>query len=47
MLPDDVNVHVKATPIFGGVSNKLRNHKDNKKTIYIDAFCLFGGVDIK
>ena len=47
MLPDDVNVHVKATPIFGGVSNKLRNHKDNKKNIYIDAFCLFGGVDIK
>lgn len=47
LLPDDVNVEVKATPIFGSVSNKLRNQKENKKTIYIDAFCLFGGVDIK
>lgn len=47
LLPDDVNVELKTTPIFGSVSNKLRNNKDNKKTIYIDAFCLFGGVDIK
>lgn len=47
LLPEDINVQVKATPIFGGVSNKVRNHKDNKKTIYIDAFCLFGGIDIK
>lgn len=47
LLPDDVKVKVKATPIFGGVTNKLRNHKENKKTVYIDAFCMFGGVDIK
>lgn len=47
LLPDDVNVILKSTPIFGGVSNRLRNKRDNKKTIYIDAFCLFGGVDIK
>ena len=47
LLSDDVNVELKVTPIFGGVSNKLRNNKDNKKTIYIDVFCLFGGVDIK
>lgn len=47
LLPSDVNVQVKATPIFGGVSNKIKNHKENNKTIYIDAFCLFGGVDIK
>lgn len=47
LLPDDVNVQLKATPIFGGVSNKFKNHQDNKKVIYIDAFCLFGGVDIK
>ena len=47
LLPDDVNVQVKSTPIFGGVYNKIRNHKENKKTIYIDAFCLFGGIDIK
>ena len=43
----DVNVKVKATPIFGGVSNKNITNKENEKTIYIDAFCMFGGVDIK
>ncbi len=46
-VPTDVNVKVKATPIFGGVSNKNITNKENEKTIYIDAFCMFGGVDIK
>lgn len=46
-VPQNVNVKVKSTPIFGGVSNKVRNNKDNTKTIYIEAFCMFGGVDIK
>lgn len=47
LLPEDVNVVLKSTPIFGSVSNKLRNNKDNKKTIYIDAFTLFGGISIR
>lgn len=47
IVPKDVNVIVKSTPIFGGVSNKISNSKGNKKTIYIDALCMFGGVDIK
>lgn len=47
LLPEDVNVKLKATPIFGGVTNKIRNNKEAKKTIYIDAFSLFGGVDVK
>ncbi|MCI9063593.1 MAG: cell wall-active antibiotics response protein [Clostridia bacterium] len=46
-VPQDVNVKVKATPIFGGVSNKALQNKDSQKTIYIDAFCMFGGVEIK
>lgn len=46
-VPDNVNVKVKSTPIFGGVSNKAKYDKDNQTTIYIDAFCMFGGVDIK
>lgn len=47
-VSDKVNVKVKSTPIFGGVSNKT-NHVtgENIPTIYINAFCLFGGVDIK
>lgn len=47
LLPEDINVALKSTPIFGSISNKLRNNKDNKKTIYIDAFTLFGGINIR
>ena len=46
-VPTNVNVKVKATPIFGGVSDKSLSNKENEKTIYVDAFCMFGGVDIK
>ena len=46
-VPSNINLKVKGTPIFGGVSNKVINKKENEKTIYIDAFCMFGGVDIK
>jgi len=47
IVPKDVNVKVKSTPIFGGVSNRITNSEDNKETIYIEAFSMFGGVDIK
>jgi len=47
IVPNDVDIKIKSTPIFGGVSNKISNKKDNKKTIYIESFCLFGGLDIK
>lgn len=46
-LDDDVNVILKSIPIFGSVTNRIRNNKDNKKTIYIDGFCLFGGINIR
>ncbi len=46
-VPQDANVKIKSTPIFGGVSNHSLKSKDNKKTIYISAFCMFGGVEIK
>lgn len=46
-VPTNVNVKVKSTPIFGGVTDKSLSNKENEKTIYIDAFCMFGGVDIK
>ena len=47
LLPEDIKVEVKSTPIFGGVTSKNRDDEDAKKTIYIDAFCMFGGVEIK
>lgn len=46
-LDDNVNVILKSIPIFGSVNNRIRNNKDNKKNIYIDAFCLFGGINIR
>ena len=47
-LPSDVNVKVATTPIFGGVSNKRRNFANpSAPTVYINATCMFGGVDIK
>lgn len=47
-VPENVKVKVKSSSIFGGVSNK-KKHSENAEThtIYINATCLFGGVDIK
>ena len=47
-VPSGVNIKIKSTPIFGGVSNKVKNNmNESLPTIYINAFCLFGGVDVK
>lgn len=47
-VPQNVNVKVVSHAIFGGVDDKRRNLKeDSKDTIYIDATCIFGGVEIK
>ena len=47
-VPKNVKVRVTSTPIFGGVLNKRKNPKDeNIKTIYVNATCIFGGVEIK
>ncbi len=49
LVPEDCEVKVRSTRIFGGVENFVtkKDKKKNTKTIYIDAFALFGGVDIK
>ncbi len=61
-VPEDVEVEVVSTAIFGGVSDDRKNVKrkakvsDNRetkkmnnsgKTLYIDATCVFGGVEIR
>ena len=47
-VPENVNVKVKSTPIFGATSNKIDRKYDEKlPTIYVNSFCMFGGVDIK
>ena len=48
LVPNNVNVKVKSTPIFGGVENKIPNNRaENAPTIYVSAFSMFGGVNIK
>ena len=47
-VPDYVNVKINSNSIFGGVSDK--NHHpavQGAVTLYINATCMFGGVDIK
>lgn len=47
-VPENVKVKVKSSSIFGGVSDKKKNNLNvETHTIYINATCLFGGVDIK
>lgn len=47
-VPQDVNVKVKSTGIFGGTSNRTKNtNTEGKPTIYIDSLALFGGVEIE
>lgn len=48
IVPENVNIKIKSIPIFGATSNKTGRKYDEKlPTIYIDSFCMFGGVDIK
>ncbi len=49
-VPENVNIQVKSTSIFGGVENKIKTtskQKENVPTIYVNALCMFGGVEIK
>ncbi len=48
-IPDNVKVKIRSTSIFGGVDEKKVNSIEGKEvhTIYINATCIFGGVEIK
>lgn len=47
-LPENINVRVNSTPIFGGVSNKATSPDvPDAPTLYIEATAVFGGVDLK
>lgn len=58
-VPEDWNVEIASRPFFGGVSDNRKkvaksesSDKENKgekkkPTLYIDATCVFGGVEIK
>lgn len=47
-VSNNVNVKVRSIPIFGGVDNKAPTCTSvNAPTIYVDAICIFGGMDIQ
>ncbi|NLZ80628.1 MAG: cell wall-active antibiotics response protein [Clostridiales bacterium] len=47
-VPSTINVKVSSVPIFGGVSNKTNRALDpSAPTLFINATCMFGGIDIK
>ena len=45
IVPEDVNIITTATPLFGGVENKVKS-KNSTNTIYIKGTVLFGGIEI-
>ena len=48
-VPEDVNVQVVATSMFGGTDNKKgkKAQDEGRKTIYVESTSVFGGVEIK
>ena len=47
-VPAGIQVRIKSTPIFGGVSDKtIQNNKEQMPILYVNATCVFGGVEIK
>ena len=48
LVSDDVNIVLKSNSVFGGAdNNKKGTNKDKKHTVYVNATCVFGGLDIK
>lgn len=48
LIPENLNVEIKSTSIFGGVEDKRRsNTVVPNPTVFVSGICLFGGVDIK
>ena len=46
-VPANINVQVSCIPIFGGVSNKRNGNNPGAPTLFINATCMFGGIDIQ
>ena len=47
-VPEDVIIKIVTTSVFGGVSDTRKNKTtDSKVTIYVNATCIFGGIEIK
>lgn len=45
-VPEGVNVKLKQTALFGGAKSNVTNQTEGP-VLYVNAVCMFGGVDIK
>ena len=47
-VPNDIEVKLVSTPIFGDIKDKRKTKPENKKcVVYVDATAIFGGVEIR
>ncbi|MEE1186855.1 MAG: LiaF-related protein [Acutalibacteraceae bacterium] len=47
-VPDNINVKITSNSVFGGASKKKgKPYVENGVTLYVNATCIFGGVEIK
>lgn len=47
-VPNDIEVKLVSTPIFGEIKDKRKKKPENKKyVVYVDATAIFGGVEIR
>ena len=48
LVPDDLNVKINSTCVFGGASDsKKAKGGEGAHTLYINATCIFGGLEVK
>lgn len=48
LVPDNINVKISSSSIFGGVSDGRKfKTKDSSVTLYVNGNCIFGGTEIK
>ncbi|MFA5052058.1 MAG: DUF5668 domain-containing protein [Patescibacteria group bacterium] len=47
LVPKDVSVRLKVTPIFGGSENKTNPDPNVKKTLTVTGTAMFGGIEVK
>ena len=47
-VPENVSIKLISNPIFGSVTNQTKNKKgESETTLYINATCMFGGIEIR
>lgn len=47
LVPKDWNVQINGTPLLGGIGNDTYFSQSNEKTLVINAFVMFGGLDVQ